>query len=391
MPHKTRDLFDPTVRVDKLSPLFRLAALQPGHEAARALINEIYANFHDVDGSFVREFQTGGFSARVLELALFAYLEEADLDLDRGATAPDYVLRGQHPVAIEVTTTNPAQGTAFDASTPPDLLPPDLPAADRQFVFQVAKAIRRKLLHSDAQGRPYWEQPHVQGLPFVVAVGAFHNEHAQFEPDGLVSNYLYGLTQTLSHDNTGSRVLTQEKIEFHEFNGKTIPSALFQQPEAADLSGVLFSNQHTIAKFNRIGTEQGLGHPDTALVRFGTSYDSSPDAIEPHQFVYTVGRQPASYRETFAQGLHLFINPGRGFPWTLRPSPASSTAASMPTASSCPRFPRDSTLYSPRPRYSTVRAHSRPRRSSIATSRLRSMPRTARGSSGHPKRVTTAE
>lgn len=315
MPQKTRDLFAPTVPVDKLNPLFRHAALQPGHEAARALINEIYANFHDVDGSFVREFQTGGFSARVLELALFAYLEEKDLDLDRSAAAPDYVLRGQHSVAIEVTTTNPAQGTAPDANTAPDLLPADLPAADRQFVFQIAKAIRRKLIHRDARGRPYWDQPHVKGLPFVVAVGAFHNDHAQFEPDALVSNYLYGLAQALSRDNTGNRVITQEEIELHEFNGKMIPSALFRQPEAADLSGVLFSNQHTIAKFNRIGTEQGLGHPDTALVRFGTAYDNSPDAIEPHQFVYTVGRQPASYRETFAQGLHLFVNPWARVPF----------------------------------------------------------------------------
>lgn len=66
------------------------------------------------------------------------------------------MLRGQYPVAIEVTTTNPAQGTAFDTSTPPELLPPDLSTADREFVFQVGKAIRRKLLHRDAQHRAYW-------------------------------------------------------------------------------------------------------------------------------------------------------------------------------------------------------------------------------------------
>lgn len=145
-------------------------------------------------------------------------------------------------------------------------------------------------------------------------VGAFHNEHAQFEPDALVGHYLYGLAQTLGRDDAGNRILTQEKIEHHEFNGKTIPSALFRQVEAANLSGVLFSNQHTITKFNRIGTEQGLGHPDTAFVRFGTFYNSSPDTTEPSHFVYTVGRQPAHYRETFAQGLHLFINPWANIP-----------------------------------------------------------------------------
>jgi hypothetical protein len=107
MSQADRDLFAPVVPVDKLDRMFRDIALQPGHEAAQALINAIFANFRDIDRNFVREFQTAGFSARVFELALFAYTEEQCLDLDRTAAAPDFVLRGQHPVAIEVTTTNP--------------------------------------------------------------------------------------------------------------------------------------------------------------------------------------------------------------------------------------------------------------------------------------------
>jgi len=45
-------------------------------------MNALFAEFTDVDGSFVRKFPTGGFSTRVFELALFAYLQEHDLDLD---------------------------------------------------------------------------------------------------------------------------------------------------------------------------------------------------------------------------------------------------------------------------------------------------------------------
>ena len=51
-------------------------------------MNALFAKFTDVDGSFVREFPTGGFSTRVFELALFAYLQEHDLDLDRSHPAP---------------------------------------------------------------------------------------------------------------------------------------------------------------------------------------------------------------------------------------------------------------------------------------------------------------
>jgi hypothetical protein len=52
-------------------------------------MNALFAQFTDVDGSFVREFETGGLSARVFKLALFANLQEHDLDLDRS-----------HPAAI---------------------------------------------------------------------------------------------------------------------------------------------------------------------------------------------------------------------------------------------------------------------------------------------------
>jgi len=309
-----RDLFAPVVAIDKLDWLFQAAALQPGHEAARALINAIFANFRDVDRSFVRVFQTAGFSARVFELALFAYIEEQNLDLDRTAVAPDFVLRGRHPVAIEAATTNPEQGTLLDCCARPSIVPSDLPAADREFVFQIGKALRRKLLHRDAHGQAYWEKPHVKDVPFVIAVGAFHNEHAQFHPDGVLASYLYGIDQTPSHDDAGDLVLTQQDVTEHHFRDKSIPSALFRQPDAANLSGVLFSNSHTIAKFNRIGTELGMGHPGTALVRVGTCYNYDPNAVEPNQFAYIVGEQHDEGLETFAEGLHLFINPWAAIP-----------------------------------------------------------------------------
>lgn len=109
-----RDLFKPVVPANLLNPLFVRVMDDPGHSAARTLINEVFAYFRDVDGSFVREFQTRGFSPRIFELALFAYMEEQDLDLDRTHPAPDFVTRGDNPVAIEVTTTNPTEGVPLD-------------------------------------------------------------------------------------------------------------------------------------------------------------------------------------------------------------------------------------------------------------------------------------
>jgi hypothetical protein len=57
-----RDLFTPVVPLEITHPLFRGMKDGPGHEAARQMMNLVFANFHDVDKSFIREFQTGGFS-----------------------------------------------------------------------------------------------------------------------------------------------------------------------------------------------------------------------------------------------------------------------------------------------------------------------------------------
>lgn len=306
----TRDLFSLTLPLESTHPLFRRVAEGAGHSAARELMNRVFAKFRDVDKSFVREFQTGGFSARVFELALFAYLTEQGLSLDRSHAAPDFVVRGDRPVAIEVTTTNPAQRDQPSQADEFSLVPPDLPQADKAFVFQIGKALRRKLTKRDAKGLSYWEQPHVAGLPFVIAVGAFHDDYAQWQPSGLVSEYLYGRRETLSMRKDGTRRISVEPLEKHESNGRTIPSGLFRQPEAAHLSAVLFSNAHTVSMFNRVGTEHGLGSPGYHMLRNGTCYNPELNATEPHPFMYEVGKtRPNGLPETFAEGLNLFINP----------------------------------------------------------------------------------
>ncbi len=308
MVRRPRDLFEPTVAGEKLNPLFQRVALGAGRAAARELANAVFANFHDVDRSIVREFQTGGFSARVFELALFAYLEESGLELDRTHPAPDFVVQGAAPVAIEVTTTNPVQGTPLDPGPPYPLLPDDLDLADQEFVYRLDNALHRKLDHRDARGAAYWEKPHTAGVPFVIAVGAFHGPHAQFHPDGLLAAYLYGSRNVAYHADDGRLTVTAQSVDQHSWGSRTIASGLFQQPEAADLAGVLFSNAHTVAKFNRIGAERGLAAPDTALTRFGTCHNFAPDASKPNLFAYVVGDRSEEERETFEESLHLFVN-----------------------------------------------------------------------------------
>jgi hypothetical protein len=294
---KTHELFQRLVDGDALA-------------AARAFMDVVFAEFRDVDGNFVRELQTGGFSARVFELALFAYLREHGLELDRSHPAPDFVVRGRQPVAIEVTTTNPRQGIASTPLSEYSPVPADLETADREFVHQIGKAIRKKMQHVSG-GLQYWQQPHLQGAPFVVAVGAFHNDHAHWHPMSLVAEYLYGQRSALEEVPGRPARVVIENIDDHEFGGRTIPSGLFMQPDSQDLAGVLFSNSHTIGKFNRIGIEHGYGVPGVTVVRRGICYDPDPKAVLPREFGYEVVRLPrdSGMREDFAEGLHLFLNP----------------------------------------------------------------------------------
>ncbi|XVV02765.1 hypothetical protein ACQPW3_36260 [Actinosynnema sp. CA-248983] len=319
-----RNLFEPVVPPDRLHPLFTRMQ-DPSFSPARELASEIFSDFQDVDGSFVKEFQTGGFSARIFELALFAYIAENDLELERSEAAPDFVIEGANPVAIEVTTTNPAEGVQPPEGPPYSLVPQDWEWEDKAFVFQIGKALRRKLLKRDARSRAYWELPHVAGKPFVIAVSAFHNEHSQLQAAGLLSAYLYGKGSTFYRSDDGTLIITPHDVPEHTLGEKTIPSGLFGHPEARNLSGVLFSNSHTAAKFNRIGVEQGLGEPGIALLRFGTRYDFNPDAAEPALFAYVVGDRPEDELEDFAEGLHLFINPWADTPLSADTFPGGVT------------------------------------------------------------------
>ncbi|WP_432951364.1 hypothetical protein ACQPXM_41315 (plasmid) [Kribbella sp. CA-253562] len=303
-------LFDLQVPPEKTHVLFQRLVDGDALAAARSFMDLVFAEFRDVDGNFVREFQTGGFSARVYELALFAYLREFGRELDREHPAPDFVVRGKQPVAIEVTTTNPRQGTPSTPLTEYSSVPADLETADREFVHQIGKAIRKKMQHLIG-GQHYWDQAHVRGVPFVIAVGAFHNDHAHWHPMSLVAEYLYGQRDVLEKVPGAPARVVLEKIEDHEFGGRRIPSALFTQDGLENLAGVLFSNAHGTGKFNRIGIEHGYGVPGVTVVRIGICFDPDPASTRPREFGYEVVRQPrdSGVRENFAEGLHLFLNP----------------------------------------------------------------------------------
>ena len=310
-----RMLFDPSVAPEKMDPQFRGVLTSRGHAAARRLMDETFGKMIDVDGNFGKEFATTAFSSRLFELAIFAYLDEFGLLPPDGRPhhAPDFIVGAARQVALEITTSNQAQGSlAIGSKSPPDiadLVPTDRLEARRKLVFQFGKVVTAKLRWRNAAGQRYWELPHTAGLPFVLGYGAFHDSASLSMSGAAIAEYLYGRTDRVDYVD-GNLVLSPEVlVEHHHEDKKPIPSGLFKLPDAAHLAGVLFSNEHTASKFLRIALERGYGDGSVLVARVGMEYDLDPNASHPLPFSYRVGERPQSDLETFAEGLHLFINP----------------------------------------------------------------------------------
>lgn len=316
-------LFAPRISDSKAHPLFLSVRDHPGYRAGRRLLDETFALFGDQDGNFVKDFQGPGFSARIWELSLFAYLQEGGVPLAPSPGTPDYLVDGPAPFAVEATTTQPGQGQGSPLPSHAGLpqVPDDLELAQNQFVLQLGKALRNKLLKRFADGSAYWELPHTQGLPFVVAVEAFHAESSLFHSVSFAAEYLYGTHTTGEHDD-GNLTVTNSPIASHTFDGKTIPSSLFLLPEAEHLSGVLFSNGGTAAQFNRIGAQRGYADKETRIVRMGTCADPDPNAVLPRLFGYVVG--DGTHQETFAEAMHVLHNPHAAVPLPIGALPQAA-------------------------------------------------------------------
>ncbi len=303
------DLFNQQVDDGKLHPSFKLLQRHHNWLPARTIMSEMMRHFTDIDGNFVEQFQTTAFDSRIWELYLYAALLELGLFVERPATAPDFVVSdGRRRVFLEAVTVG---------ASPNDAPPPEAPESapfDRTR-DEVVELLRTKIpirfgsaLYSKLNRKnPYWELEHVKNYPLVFAIADFHERHSMtWTGPGLIE-YLYGITQEVAVDGNGQLIIKPLKLETHEFQGKTIPSGYFFQPNAEHVSAVLFSSSGTIAKFNRMGRIAGFGLPNHRMVRMGIRYDHSPNATLPIGFKHDVG--PGLTRESWAEGLAMFHNP----------------------------------------------------------------------------------
>ena len=309
---KTRKtLFDPIVPQEKLHPSYNNLRTPPEREPARWMLDDVYQSFEDPEGNFLEQFQTSAFNARFFELYLFAYFSRSGFIVERSESSPDFLVsRGGIRVAVEATTTNPSTaGVLAEMGRKIS----NLDGIELHEYEQHELPIRLGSSLDSKLKKRYWELEHCKGLPFVLAIEAFHDEQSLMLADGALIRYLYGNEEGI-WDQGGQFRRETKDIKEHTVGKKTIPSGFFFQPEAQHISAVLFTNCGSISKLSRMGYQHGIGCDVISMTRTGYCWNPRSDVMDPTFFSYNLDGPP--FVESWGQGLVVLHNPN-----ALKPLP----------------------------------------------------------------------
>jgi hypothetical protein len=308
-----KDLFSPIVSESKLHPSFKIVKEDIGYSCAREMLNRVYNSVPDIDHDFVQQFQTDGFDARICELYFMATFQEMNFQMLRENVRPDFeLIKDNKKIFVETVTSNPAFGEKWKNKI--EELESISAGTDYEYfmnlikssTIKIALALRKKLI------KKYWELNWVSGNPLVIAIMPFHHSMSLILTDSMVSGYLYGVGNDWYHDEKDDLIIETIGVEKHEYNGKLIPSGFFNQPDAQNISAVIYSNSGTISKFNRMGKQEGLGEENVRMIRQGTCYNHDPNASQADIFEYEVGKNGP--HETWSQGISMIHNPNALYP-----------------------------------------------------------------------------
>jgi hypothetical protein len=302
-PRNCVDFFSPVRESDRLHATFSQLNTSEGYSPAKGIIETMMYYFEDPDGNFVEQFQTTGFDARIWELYLFAVLAELRYGVDRSHPAPDFLCTGLlGQFFIEAVTVNPTivNGRNIETGQPDD--PVEKERHMKHYLpIKFGSALTSKL------NRRYWELPHINGLPIVLAIQDFHYPGSMTWSETALITYLHGHDATWRHNAAGELIITPREITEHVWGEKRIPSGFFTLPGAEHISAVVSNRQGTISKFNRLGLRAGFGSGRVRMVRVGTHYLHDRNAADPAPFVAIVN--DPGYEEDWIQGMNVFHNP----------------------------------------------------------------------------------
>lgn len=281
-------------------------ASQPS--ATREVMAEIARWYVDLDGNFVKDFQSTGFDARLWELYLFTAFTELGFTIDRSKPVPDFRLsRGDRRIFVEAVTANPSHGQQFGIAGPPPPPPEDFAHyIEHEMPQKFGSPLRSKV------AKRYWLDPDVAGHPFVFALADFHSPASMTWSHTALSFYLYGVGVELREGHPNYKKSIEKPLGDHVVGTKVVPTNFFAQDEHRDVSAILFSNAGTTAKFNRMGVLAGYGDPRVKLRRVGALYNHEPGAVDPVKFDIDI--EDPDYEEAWSDEIEIYHNPNARVP-----------------------------------------------------------------------------
>lgn len=293
------DFFTPITEESRLHPTFAMLAREASYVAARKTIDLMMRWYRDQDGNFIEQFQTAGFDARIWELYLFATLVEAGYSIEQPNPAPDFKAIGLNGTfCVEATTINPSQG-----GTPAPRPTSDSSRNEVEAYLQHYLPIRYAGPLTVKLRKRYWEHVDAAGFPLLFAIQDFHDELSMTYSGTALSVYLYGKVVDTAPGGDNTRV-TVRSIGQHRWGTKMVESGFFYQPEAENVSAVLFNPAGTLPKFNRIGVSTGFGASCVTLVHQGfRNHGNPPERV---RFSTEVAE---GYSERWIDGMNVFHNP----------------------------------------------------------------------------------
>lgn len=298
------DFFTPLIKTkNKLSPLFNELVSNSLFASAKNIIEPMMRWYEDADGNFVEQFQTTGFNQRIWELYLFALLTENDITFNQKEAIPDFICDSfQGKFCIEATTVNPSIIEGKDEELPQYHSLKDLEdIKNNYYPIKYGSALFSKLK------KKYWEKPVCKDKPLVFAITDCLSPASGKDSRASLPYYLYGYRHEAKVDDSGSVTIVPVKIEEHTWGKKVIPSGFFNLPEAENISAVIFSNDASFGKFNRMGLLNEFAPEGSEMIRTGLRINHDVNAISPQSFSLEVGSP--SYHEQWSEGLEVYHNP----------------------------------------------------------------------------------
>ncbi|WP_341977782.1 hypothetical protein [Microbacterium sp. LWO13-1.2] len=293
------DFFAKVAKASKLHTRFRYLRDSTTAVAAKRLIEVAMRWYENQDGSYIEQFQTTGFDARVWELYLWAVLREAGHRVEQPKPAPDFLARGiVGDFYVEATTSNP----------PPANQVVPLPTTEEDIFEYVHNYLPTRFsgpLWAKLNDKGYWTRDGLDlTIPFVIAIQDFHQDLSMTWSQSALFEYLYGV-RVEEVESEGRMQKIEVPVAQLKWGPKVLHSGFFKLPDSEHVSGVVHNAAGTLSKFNRMGIAAGMGDPSVTVKHEGRRFSKDNTGVE-EAFSQTV---TPGYEEDWIDGLAVFHNP----------------------------------------------------------------------------------